>query len=147
LKPPLATILRNFFIVEEGSTGAAVDFIFDYDTGMLTELTKKGRIAYCCGLIPKHVWNTIQAIAGIRNRFAHTHPEVTFKDGTVVRLCKTLKFGPRLENSPWDTENQDPKRRFCVVAAILATSLVLEAMHVTRCSYSARYPNPYEHAL
>jgi len=87
LEQCLATLLGQYFI--QGSS--TVQTLFDYtQQGILTEISSRSKFSYCLGLIGDKLFANLTTIGNIRNRFAHTHPEVTFEDLEIKTFCNRL---------------------------------------------------------
>jgi DNA-binding MltR family transcriptional regulator len=150
LEQCLATLLRQFFI-EKSSTA---DTIFDHTKqGVLTEISSRSKLAYCLGLIDNEIFINLGHIGSIRNRFAHTHPELTFGDSDVKALCEKLTL-PRisgievnettsipLTQERFEENYKTPKGRYTLIATLTATSILLTALKVDRCQPKSKEPS------
>ena len=145
LEQCLATLLRQFFI----AGASTAETIFDYTkNGLLTEISARSKMAYCLGLIDKQAFTNLNTIGNIRNRFAHTHPELTFDDAQIKGFCKDLKLPPisggvkvdesgssPLTQKEFETPYEDdPKRKYMLIAAITANKILVKAMTTMRCN-------------
>lgn len=152
----LSSLLRRYFV----ETSSTADEIFDYKTnGVLTDISARSKMAYCLGLISSEIFTNLNEIGNIRNRFAHTHPELTFADADVQGICAKLKLPAMTglqvtapttdpatpstgatkatEISPAEFEEKysDPKDRFAFIATTTAMRILMSAHAVKRCDH------------
>jgi hypothetical protein len=57
------------------------------------------RLAYCLGLFGNATLADLKILARVRNRFAHGGRVVTFKDGRIEDLCRSLKVCDKFGDS------------------------------------------------
>ena len=58
----------------------------------LSSFSSRIKAAYCLGLIGKSIYQDLNVIRTIRNRFAHKMHGYTFEDPEIVKLCNSLKL-------------------------------------------------------
>jgi DNA-binding MltR family transcriptional regulator len=80
LEQALSTLLANFLI-----KSYTAETLLDH-RGALGSFKAKADLAYTLGLIPKLLFQNLSVIGEIRNRFAHTHAEVTFESEEIASL-------------------------------------------------------------
>jgi DNA-binding MltR family transcriptional regulator len=95
----LGALLRQFFIDQKREVEEQL-----FNEGQLLENAgAQNKIAYFCGLIPKSLFESINRIQKIRNRFAHSHMAIDFSEETIGNWCRCLAFS--------GDENADSKFR------------------------------------
>lgn len=131
----LASLLEKKFVE---STAAADLLTID---GPLGSFAQRSKLSYCLGLVSGKVLNNLMVVAGIRNRFAHKHLELSFDDSEVINLCDSLSFpkvrgitvnpatGKFRESKQWPPEfATTPRTKFIAVVSLLATRLTFIGM-------------------
>jgi DNA-binding MltR family transcriptional regulator len=126
----LKQILAKFFI-DSTTSGALLAH-----TGIVGTMHSRAQLAYCVGLIPKGVFQNLERLGTIRNKFAHSHLSLTFSDPEVISLCEKLSFphmkgvslncetGERVESDGLpDHFYQTPRIRFVMVATLTSGRL------------------------
>ena len=83
----LRTLLAAFF-----RESSVANRLLDSTRGALGTFASRADLAYALGLIPKPLYQDVMRIAEIRNKFAHTHLEVTFDSDDVRGLCAELHY-------------------------------------------------------
>lgn len=68
--------------------------LFQGDSGPLSTLSAKTKLAYALGSCSKEERNEIDCIRDIRNAFAHALVPLSFKTKEVADMCNLLKFEP-----------------------------------------------------
>jgi DNA-binding MltR family transcriptional regulator len=75
----------------------------------LSSFSSRIKAAYCLGLIGRNIYDDLNAIRKIRNKFAHKMHGYTFNEPEIVSWCKSLKLAnmitdaiPTLPNSHRD---------------------------------------------
>jgi DNA-binding MltR family transcriptional regulator len=138
----LGALLRAHFINSGVSTG-----LLQPVGGSLNDLVKKGKVAYGLGHISEGCLKNIEAIANIRNAFAHSTEILSFADKEIGDLCDALTF-PHTDAAPIlshkfpplpDRMEQYPRRRFTYVAIVLCSYLVLTALSISKCEKRVDY--------
>ena len=89
----LASILLGNFIKSSISTK-----ILDPRNGSIGGFISRTDLAYCLGLIDKSVYQDLVKIANIRNKFAHSHLELSFSDDSICKACNELQSWRIIEN-------------------------------------------------
>lgn len=115
--------------------------LLDPRRGLLGAYSARADLCYCLGLVAKEVYQNLQAIAQIRNQFAHSHLSVTFDDPEVRQWCLDL-ISPPFFPCPVDDDGsdpdvpdlcRDPRGKFTVVVSLTVQRLILTAMDTTHC--------------
>lgn len=57
------------------------------------------KIAYCMGLISKKIFNDLETIKRIRNKFAHKLHNYSFNESEIVKWCSSLKLAKEVTDS------------------------------------------------
>lgn len=135
LDDALGTLLHNFFI----KSGVSDDLI--YKTGkLLATYDARCSLAYCLGLIDKHLYKNLCTIGEIRNQFGHNRFRLNFDDTDIVQLSMKLSM-PEIAQTvifPPDAEptfpklGADPQQRFSLIAVLAFNRLILAATSVNR---------------
>ncbi|WP_157730103.1 MltR family transcriptional regulator [Tenacibaculum jejuense] len=60
--------------------------------GPLSSLSGKTKIAYSIGLIDKTIYDELNLVRSIRNKFAHSPEIIKFSDEEIVQKCNNLKL-------------------------------------------------------
>lgn len=82
----LATLLATRMIEGSSNVGKMLGA-----NGELGDISVRAKLAYCLGLISKREFEDIGLVAKVRNRFAHSHLQLTFEDHEVQEHCSNLK--------------------------------------------------------
>ena len=105
--------------------------------GALGSFATRADVAYCLGLISKTLYQDIGLVAQIRNRFAHHHLQLSFRDDTVRSLCDTLTqwrvllTGPDEEKADEATVEQlgtRARNQFNISTILMANRVLLNAL-------------------
>ena len=79
--------------------------LFRGDSGPLSTLSAKTKLAYALEICSKEERNEIDWIREIRNAFAHTLIPLSFKTKEIADMCALLRFEPPPELLPEDQQN------------------------------------------
>jgi len=104
----LMYVLERFLVDCEESKD-----LFDIK-GDLDSITKCKRMAFCLGLIDRLSYKNIGMVARIRNKFAHNHEPIDFKNEEIVGMCNDLEL-----NDPTGKEfgHLNAREKFCTVVS------------------------------
>lgn len=94
------------------------------DSGALGSFAVRGHLAYITGLIDKALYQDLSNLATIRNKFAHTHLETTFKDSEIAALCGRLAYTPTDGPHVFDEVDLPPRTRFVWKLVVVANQLL-----------------------
>jgi hypothetical protein len=81
----IGVLLHGFFV--EGTTA---DGLLIPDRGSLGSIRAKSEVAYCVGLISSPFLTNLITVGEIRNKFAHSFEEITFRESEISELCDKL---------------------------------------------------------
>jgi DNA-binding MltR family transcriptional regulator len=65
----------------------------------LSTFSARIKAAYCLGLIGKNIYDDLEAIRKIRNKFAHKMHGYTFDEPEIVSWCKSLKLAKMITDA------------------------------------------------
>jgi DNA-binding MltR family transcriptional regulator len=85
LDAQLRTILFNSFIDDKKE-------VEGFLKSSLQTFKSRTRAAYCLGLISKDIYDDLNTIGEIRNKFAHQMHGYSFDEPEIVNWCKSLKL-------------------------------------------------------
>lgn len=91
LDAQLRDLLSNFLVDDS----KVVDEFLGSDKNPdrpLSSFSSRIKAAYCLGLISKDIYQDLNTVRTIRNRFAHKMHGYTFDDPEIVKLCNSLKL-------------------------------------------------------
>jgi DNA-binding MltR family transcriptional regulator len=123
LEQALGALLERFFI---SGTTTARDILDPTRNGFLSDLIKRSQLCYCLGLITKRVYSNLLVIAGIRNRFAHSHLPMDFSDMIVIGNTRKLILSDFVKSYWRISEDSTPRYIFssCALAIVATVSVV-----------------------
>jgi DNA-binding MltR family transcriptional regulator len=78
--------------------------LFSHANGVLGTLSSRIRIGWAMGLYNEYVYKGMDKVRDIRNTFAHTPHDLTFKNAALVRATKDLTE-IIWDNHPFDSNN------------------------------------------
>lgn len=88
----LTVILRVHLISSKKLEEKEINELFDKNYGLLNTLSNKTKLAYFLSLIDGKIFNNLEMIRKIRNKFAHTRLDIRFSDETIRLLCERLNY-------------------------------------------------------
>ena len=102
--------------------------------GPLSSLSAKIKTSYVLGLIPKEIYNDLEIIRQIRNKFAHEIFGMSFQNEEIVKLSTALFSG----KIPYDHITDTTENRFRIYATILINKIELEIIKSDRKKFNKR---------
>jgi len=93
----LAALLQSFLLSSD-----ATKKLLDPSSGALGSFSARSDAAYAMGLIPKALYQDLQELGKIRNKFAHHHLSLVFSDPSVAQLCQKLNYIGTIKNGDFD---------------------------------------------
>jgi len=133
LETALGTLLARRFI--KSSVGDKLLAL----SGVLGTFAPRADLAYCLGLISKDHYQDLCVVAEIRNQFAHSHLQLTFKDVNIRQRCNRLNewrviFHEDAGELPTDLNETQIARRarnqFNMSVAFLANWVLIDALSI-----------------
>jgi DNA-binding MltR family transcriptional regulator len=112
----MESMLRAYFVDDK----EIVDEILN-SNDLIGNLSVKGKLAYCLGLIGKENYRDINVIRKIRNEFAHLDKLVSFDMPDVKKLCQVL-ISPKVIPPVSKLSNRDI---FITTVVIVSNQLLL----------------------
>jgi len=103
----LGALIETFMIESTLATE-----MLDPRGGGIGTLEARARLAYVLGLIPKPLYQNIDAVARVRNYFAHSHMDIKFEDPAIQPLCDALVLPTIDFIAPDDQERERIKADF-----------------------------------
>ena len=97
----------------------------------LSSFSSRIRAAYCLGLIGKSMYDDLDAIRKIRNKFAHKMHGYTFDEPEIVSWCKSLKLAKMITDAIPDYPNTHGSM-FLLGVTQLASGLALKTVEAGR---------------
>jgi hypothetical protein len=144
-EPPLACVLICASHIEKALGALLESFLNPCETsrnmlnnafGVLSTFAARLDMCYSLGLIPKFMYVNLNRIREIRNLFAHSHEPVSFETPEVMAICNALTLPNAVDNlgnpveSPAIFKTTDPRSRFCQVAVMAQSRIVLTALGI-----------------
>ena len=71
-------------------------------SGALSSISVRNSLLFSLGLISEEIHNDIKYLCKIRNRFAHNHFSLSFKNKDIVDLCNNFKFIYTVKNGDFE---------------------------------------------
>ena len=112
----LESMLRAYFVDDK----EIVDELLN-SNDLIGNLSVKGKMAYCLGLIGKENYRDINVIRKIRNEFAHLDKPVSFNMPNIKELCKVL-ISPKVVSLVYEPSSRDI---FITAVVIVSNQLLL----------------------
>jgi hypothetical protein len=141
LDTSLLSILHNYL-----KNSKITDKILDSNNGILGTFSSRLDIAYCLDIIDKKTYQDLTIIMNIRNKFAHSHLKVDFKNEEIAKLCEQFHFynmrltdnkGHELDknNGPLLFSSKNPPRiKFIVTVSLIVNILLIRGLEIKRKS-------------
>ena len=104
--------------------------------GPLGTLSSRRDAAYCLGLLSPSGFRDLQTIGEIRNRFAHSHLQLSFADTIVMELSGRLESHLELgcagksvepDELPLLAKRNNARARFSMSVVVIAQDVLLSA--------------------
>jgi DNA-binding MltR family transcriptional regulator len=126
LEQSVMSLLFKHFAVGETSTKLFAT------NGILGDVSKCSKIAYCLGLLHKKVYQNLERVGTIRNLFAHSHVSIDFSNPDVKKECEDLSPPSIASVADPDFKEfknalKDARFKFTVCAAMMRSSILLAA--------------------
>lgn len=133
----LGALLRARFLKSSVSTR-----LLEPARGILGQFSARADLAYALGLLRKSIYQDVQKIGEIRNRFAHSHFGMTLADDEIAPLCDELKYFPTIERSLVESGGSPMSRsvrdRFSLSIVMICSRILVETLsHETRAALQA----------
>jgi DNA-binding MltR family transcriptional regulator len=107
LEKALGALLLSHFIDHAESTR----LLDPEQHGAIAGFHARTSVAYCLGLIDTEEFKNLTLVRQVRDRFAHTHQAIDFRDREIAGLCSGLRY-----KTTKGTEPKGAKAMFCAVA-------------------------------
>lgn len=101
------------------------------ESGPLSSFRSRIMTAYCTGLISKRLYDDLETIRGIRNKFAHKLHGYSFNDPEIVKWCKSLKLAKMITDAIPDFPHTHSDM-FVLGVVQLASWLAMKTIEVER---------------
>jgi hypothetical protein len=121
--------------IEQCLGSILVDFLLEGTTSeklIECDLIERARLLYSLGIIPKSLFQNIEVIAQIRNKFAHSHLALTFDDPDVIKKTNNLKYLRQYHEQNRPPKNWTAKERFTASTAHTVGLLIVLGVDIER---------------
>lgn len=131
----LANLLSSFFI-----SSSVSGEILDPIKGIAGSAFARNDLAYSLGLLPKSLYQNLRSIFEIRNLFAHSHLEMTFRDDDIARksvsltwpgVAKAVRYSPDEGAKPVEepfSRFSDPRSKFSIIGVMAGSRVLLTSL-------------------
>lgn len=91
-------------------------------SGFLSSFSSKVNLSYMLGLISKELYEDLEIIRNLRNKFAHMITQSSLSDQNALSLCNNFNFVKKWITTDW--EKLEPSTMFIMEIGILEVALV-----------------------
>ena len=125
--------LRNHLKKSTELTERKLDNLFDDNFGLLSTLADKILMAYCMSIIDKNVYDNLDQIRKIRNKFAHSRLNISFGDEEISPMCKKLDYCQKPTPGIKDKDDENPliklgktpRLKFVITVVLITQKLLI----------------------
>lgn len=91
-------------------------------SGFLSSFSSKVNLSYMLGLISKELYEDLEIIRNLRNKFAHMITQSSLSDQNALSLCNNFNFVKKWITTDW--EKLEPSAMFIMEIGILEVALI-----------------------